>query len=97
MREVDRSWMSPDVSMDERDLEQLREQALGVLSPYWRRAYKLVCEDGLSHREAAVILGVSRTRVSALVAKTRERLCVQLNDRGVEVPGWCRLEEFPME
>ncbi|MGH7619778.1 MAG: sigma-70 family RNA polymerase sigma factor [Gemmatimonadaceae bacterium] len=81
--DANRDWMAPDRSMEERELDAIREEVLAKLPPGCRRAFELVREEGLSYTEAARVLGVSRAGVSAFVVKAQRRLRRQLNRRGV--------------
>jgi RNA polymerase sigma-70 factor (ECF subfamily) len=84
------TWMSPDGELEERELEELREQALASLPPACRRAYELVRDKGMSYEEAARILGVSRSGISAFVVKAQRKLRGQLKNSGIEATRWRR-------
>jgi RNA polymerase sigma-70 factor (ECF subfamily) len=90
--EASRSWMAPDVSMEERELEEVRVEALEQLSPACRAAYELVREEGFTYREVAQLLGLSRGGVNQLVVRAQQRLRKQLKRRGIAVAARRRRE-----
>src|SRR2546423_352545 len=56
-------WMSPDLALEERELDEFHEQTLASLPDGCRRAYVMVREDGEPYQVVAERLGVSRAAV----------------------------------
>jgi RNA polymerase sigma-70 factor (ECF subfamily) len=83
-------WMTPDGELEERELEEMRERALSSLPPACRRAYLLVRDQGMSYEEAARMLGVSRSGISAFVVKAQRKLSGELANYGIETTRWRR-------
>jgi RNA polymerase sigma-70 factor (ECF subfamily) len=88
--ENSRAWMAPDGELEERELAEMRERALASLPPACRRAYLLVRDQGMSYQEAARILGVSRSGISAFVVKAQRKLRGELASCGIEATRWRR-------
>lgn len=82
--EGSRAWMRPDAELEERELADVRKQALASLPPACRQAFLLVRDDGLSYDDAARMLGVSRSGISAFVVKAQRKLRVELANAGIE-------------
>jgi RNA polymerase sigma-70 factor (ECF subfamily) len=82
--ESSRAWMAPDGDLEERELAEFRTRALASLPPACRQAYVLVRDQGASYEEAARILGVSRSGISAFVVKAQRKLKEQLANSGIE-------------
>jgi RNA polymerase sigma-70 factor (ECF subfamily) len=77
-------WMTPDGELEEHELAEMRERALASLPPACRRAYLLVRDQGMSYEEAAGMLGVSRSGISAFVVKAQRKLRGELANCGIE-------------
>jgi RNA polymerase sigma-70 factor (ECF subfamily) len=97
VNETSHAWMAPDAVAEERELQALHEKALAALPPACRRAYVMVREEGFSYAQAATILGVSRSGVSAFVVKAQRKLRGQLKRRGIEATVWRRRRLRPDE
>ena len=97
VREMCHVWMAPDITTEERELKALHEAALASLPPACRRAYVMVREEGFTYTQAARILGVSRSGVSAFVVKAQRRLRRRLKRRGIETAVWRRRRAHPGE
>ena len=76
-------WMSPELSMEERELVEAREETLHGLPSACRRAYLLVREEGESDKSAGRRLGVSRSTVNAHVVMAQHRFRRVLSERGL--------------
>jgi RNA polymerase sigma factor (sigma-70 family) len=87
-----RAWMSPELTMRERELDRARLEMFDGLSPKCRQAYQLVREKGLTYAEAGQLLGMSTRRVNKFVVKAQSQLRKELERRGIEVPAWARRE-----
>ena len=76
-------WMSPELSMEERELVEAREETLRGLPSACRRAYLLVREEGESYTSAGRRLGGSRSTVNAHVVMAQHRFRRVLSERGL--------------
>lgn len=65
---------------------QLMAQALSRLTELEREAVLLVAWDGLSQREAAIVLGCSRVAVAVRVHRARQRLTAAMNESAESKP-----------
>ena len=64
--------------------QELQADTLAVLTPTLRRAVELVCCKGMSHAEAAEVLGVSKAQVGVLLheAAVRVRFGLPESEKG---------------
>lgn len=79
-------WMSPDLAVDELELEEVYQRTLDALTPACRRAYLLVRNDGLTYEQAAARLGVSRSAISFHLVTAQARFREALRAYGIDVP-----------
>jgi RNA polymerase sigma-70 factor (ECF subfamily) len=86
MRDSDHVWMSPDLAIDELELEDVYERTLDSLTPACRRAYTLVRDDGLTYSQAAARLGLTRSAISFHLVTAQNRFREALRAYGVSVP-----------
>jgi len=71
----------------DRELATALEQALDELSETLRTTLVLVCVDGLSHAEAAAVLGAPEGTIAWRVHEARKKLRASLERRGY-AEGW---------
>ncbi|HOU90597.1 MAG TPA: sigma-70 family RNA polymerase sigma factor [Polyangiaceae bacterium] len=71
----------------DRELAAALEQALDELSETLRTTLVLVCVDGLSHAEAAAVLGAPEGTIAWRVHEARKKLRASLERRGY-AEGW---------
>lgn len=64
----------PSQAMEGRELRDAVRAAVAQLPPRHAEAFTLTCFDGMSHDEAAVVLGVSTNNVGVLSHRARVRL-----------------------
>ncbi len=69
---------SPEETSVRRELEVRMEEALGTLPPPFRTAFLLVAGRGMSHAEAAEVLGCSENTVSWRLHKARKLVRARL-------------------
>ncbi len=69
---------SPEGSSIRGELEDKIRQAIDSLPPHLRASFLLVVDQGMSHAEAAAILGCSKNTVSWRMHKARKRLQSEL-------------------
>jgi RNA polymerase sigma factor (sigma-70 family) len=60
---LQRDWMNPEATREDRELEEFRERAMAMLPPMARRVYQLVRDRGMTHEAAAQELGITRPTV----------------------------------
>jgi RNA polymerase sigma factor (sigma-70 family) len=80
------AWMSPELALQERELERFHEQALAKLPRTCRMAYVMVREEGTPYSVVADRLGVSRAAVNACVVRAQRRLRAELLDKRIATP-----------
>lgn len=86
MRASEHVWMSPDLAIEQQELENVYQRALDALPRACRRAYTLVRDEALTYEQAAARLGVSRATVCFHVVTAQSRLRDALREHGVVVP-----------
>lgn len=72
------AWMDAEASLGEGEDTRMRRLVLSWLPEKCRESYRLVREEGASHREAARLLGVSPGKVIRHVARAERLLASQL-------------------
>jgi RNA polymerase sigma factor (sigma-70 family) len=65
---------APDVALEAAEVERAFAVALDTVSERDRRILTMRWGEGLTHEEIALVLGISRARVRAIIAKQQERL-----------------------
>lgn len=68
------TMVGPDVAFDVAEVERAFAAALDTVSERDRRILTMRWGEGLTHEEIARVLGISRARVRAIIAKQQERL-----------------------
>jgi RNA polymerase sigma-70 factor (ECF subfamily) len=80
---------SPEGDSLRKELQEKLDEAIGALSPPYRAAFHLVIVQGMSHGQAAAVLGCSENTVSWRMHKARKmlqaRLAPYLGEVGDEV------------
>lgn len=69
---------SPEESSVRHELSARIEEAVGALPPHFQASFRLVADQGLSHAEAAQMLGCSENTVSWRLHKARKLLRARL-------------------
>jgi RNA polymerase sigma factor (sigma-70 family) len=80
------AWMSPELALQERELERFHEETLASLPRACRRAYVMVREEGTPYGVAADRLGVSRAAVNSHVVAAQRRFRTELLDKRIATP-----------
>ena len=86
VRASDHVWMSPDLAIEQQELEVVYDRVLHSLSPACRRAYTLVREQELTYDQAAARLGVSRAAICFHIVTAQNRFREALREHGVSIP-----------
>jgi RNA polymerase sigma factor (sigma-70 family) len=79
-------WMSPELVLEAKELEELHRSAIRDMPPAYLEAYQMVHEERRTHEEVARYLGLSPLTVSTYVKRARRRLRDALLLYGVAVP-----------
>ena len=79
-------WMSPDLAIEQQELEDVYQRTLDSLPTACRRAYTLVRDEELTYDQAAGRLGVSRAAVHFHVVTAQNRFREALREHGLNVP-----------
>jgi RNA polymerase sigma-70 factor (ECF subfamily) len=74
------AWTSPEGESAQSELRARLNAALAGLAPIYRAAFSLVVGQGMSHGEAAEVLGCSENTVSWRMHKARKMLRDRLKD-----------------
>ena len=80
------AWMSPELALEERELDAMHRQTMASLPPECRRAFTLVRERELSYEIAATRLGVSRSAVNRHVMRAHHAFRRELREYGIDAP-----------
>ena len=75
-------WMDPAVTLEMKEAEALRAQALAELPERCRAAFLLVRNEGVTHREVAARLGISLRLVASHVVNAERHLASRVLDAG---------------
>jgi DNA-directed RNA polymerase specialized sigma24 family protein len=75
--------MSPELACEERELTELREQALGRLPALCRRTDLMVREDEETDQRAALRFGLPLPTVGVHVGRAQQRFRRELATRGI--------------
>ena len=70
--------LSPEGDSLKKELKEKLEEAIGKLSPAYKAAFNLVVLQGMSHAEAAKLLGCTESTVSWRMHKARKMLQARL-------------------
>ena len=81
------TWASPDLVLEERELEEFHERTLVSLPDTCRRAFRMIREQDASYDVVAEALGVSRSAVHAHVVTAQRRFRRKLAQAGIAAPG----------
>jgi DNA-directed RNA polymerase specialized sigma24 family protein len=80
------AWMSPDLVLQELELEALVSKTLDSLGPAYRRAFEIVRNEELTYEETARRLGLSPSTVSCYMTRALRRFRAMLIRDGIEPP-----------
>ena len=80
------AWMSPELTLEERELADFHERTLVSLPDTCRRAFSMVRQDDASYDVVAETLGVSRSAVHAHVVTAQRRFRRKLAQIGIAAP-----------
>lgn len=80
------AWMSPEVALEEAEMEDLIASTLAALPPMCRRVFEMVRSDDLSYHAVASALGIPRSAVSNHVVLAQRRFREALLRHGVTPP-----------
>jgi len=77
------TWMSPDASLEERELAQVYGRLIDGLPPLQRRTYVMIREERLSYAQVARALGLPRSAVHGHLVVAQVLLRDQLRLMGI--------------
>jgi RNA polymerase sigma factor (sigma-70 family) len=80
------AWMSPDLSHEVRELNEVHARAMAALPDACRRAFVLVRDEDLAYKIAAERLGITRKTVQSHVVRAQGQLVEALREHGVTIP-----------
>jgi len=78
------AWADPAAAVEAAAERKLRDQFLDRLAPGERQAYEVCFVEGLSERDAAGALSLTRHRVRAAVAAIRRKLARFVKEQGLD-------------
>jgi RNA polymerase sigma factor (sigma-70 family) len=86
MHATHHTWMSPELTYEERELREFHEQALARMPEMCRRTYLMVREEEETYQGAALRLGLRPKTVCAHLVRARHRFRRELAARGISSP-----------
>jgi hypothetical protein len=81
-----RAWMSPDVQLEQAELDRFYGGVLDSLEPRARLAFLMVRELGLSYDDVAMQLCIEKSAVHEYVSAVERRFREELKQIGIEAP-----------
>ena len=77
---------SPDITLQQKQVIELIEQALGKLPPRQREAFLLRYWEGMDITETAITMGCTEGSVKTHCSRASHALAVCLKEKGIELP-----------
>jgi DNA-directed RNA polymerase specialized sigma24 family protein len=86
LAESSHAWMSPELTLEERELEALHDEIMADIPQACLRAYVMVRGDDAPYEAVAARLGVSREAVSSNVRRAQRRIRQRLKEHDIHAP-----------
>jgi hypothetical protein len=80
------AWTRPDIALDERAFDALRNELIDALPEKLRITFRLVRDRGLSYEEVAAYTNVTKSAVSARIVRAQLAIRTALVARGIPAP-----------
>ena len=78
--------MSPELTLEERELEALHDEIMAEIPQACLKAYAMVRGDDAEYKAVAAQLGVSREAVSSNVRRAQRRIRQRLKEHDIHAP-----------